>query len=75
MLFFFQTEKVDLENTVVDESQRQFKEVGSSTGSTLDKSSGMLHQYILFIFGQDDWFEMLQSRFYLCFAYMIMWVT
>ncbi|CAA2986500.1 oxysterol-binding protein-related protein 1C-like [Olea europaea var. sylvestris] len=34
-----ETEKVDLENTVVDESQRQFKEVGSSTGSTLDKSS------------------------------------
>ncbi|CAI9755922.1 unnamed protein product [Fraxinus pennsylvanica] len=34
-----ETEKVDLENTVVDESQRQFKEVGSSTGSMLDKSS------------------------------------
>ncbi|KAL2538718.1 Oxysterol-binding protein-related protein 1C [Forsythia ovata] len=34
-----ETEKVDLENTVVDESQRQFNEVGSSTRSTQEKSS------------------------------------
>ncbi|XP_051139046.1 oxysterol-binding protein-related protein 1C-like [Andrographis paniculata] len=36
-----ETEKVDLENTVVDESQRQMKEVGasSSTRSKQDKSS------------------------------------
>ncbi|KAK4481280.1 hypothetical protein RD792_012165 [Penstemon davidsonii] len=34
-----ETEKVDLENTVVDESQRQSKEVGASSTSRLDKSS------------------------------------
>ncbi|XP_075483397.1 oxysterol-binding protein-related protein 1C-like [Primulina tabacum] len=33
------TEKVDLENTVVDESQRQLKEVGSSSRSRQDKYS------------------------------------
>ncbi|KAK6132380.1 hypothetical protein DH2020_033871 [Rehmannia glutinosa] len=32
-----QTEKVDLENTVVDESQRQLKEVEASSGSRQDK--------------------------------------
>ncbi|XP_073036656.1 oxysterol-binding protein-related protein 1C-like [Primulina eburnea] len=34
-----ETEKVDLENTVVDESQRQLKEVGSSNTSRQDKYS------------------------------------
>lgn len=34
-----QTEKVDLENTVVDESQRQLKDVGASR-SKQDKYSG-----------------------------------
>ncbi|KZV28832.1 Oxysterol-binding protein [Dorcoceras hygrometricum] len=34
-----ETEKVDLENTVVDESQRQLKEVGSSSRSRQDKYS------------------------------------
>ncbi|KAL9173289.1 hypothetical protein ABFS82_03G103800 [Erythranthe guttata] len=34
-----ETEKVDLENTVVDESQRQFKEVGASSRSRQDKYS------------------------------------
>lgn len=34
-----ETEKVDLENTVVDESQRQYKEVGQSSRSTLEKYS------------------------------------
>ncbi|KAI3460605.1 hypothetical protein Pfo_017268 [Paulownia fortunei] len=34
-----ETEKVDLENTVVDESQRQLKDVGASSGSRQDKSS------------------------------------
>ncbi|XP_059630814.1 oxysterol-binding protein-related protein 1C-like isoform X2 [Cornus florida] len=34
-----ETEKVDLENTVVDESQRQWKEHGSSSRSRLDKFS------------------------------------
>ncbi|XP_073294763.1 oxysterol-binding protein-related protein 1C-like [Primulina huaijiensis] len=34
-----ETEKVDLENTVVDESQRQLKEVGSSNRSRQDKYS------------------------------------
>ncbi|XP_058191629.1 oxysterol-binding protein-related protein 1C-like isoform X2 [Rhododendron vialii] len=35
-----ETEKVDLENTVVDESQRQLKELEPSYGSRQDKSSG-----------------------------------
>ncbi|KAL0369232.1 UNVERIFIED_CONTAM: Oxysterol-binding protein-related protein 1C [Sesamum calycinum] len=34
-----ETEKVDLENTVVDESQRQLKDVGSSSRSRQDKYS------------------------------------
>ncbi|KAL0438043.1 UNVERIFIED_CONTAM: Oxysterol-binding protein-related protein 1C [Sesamum latifolium] len=34
-----ETEKVDLENTVVDESQRQLKEVGASSRSRQDKYS------------------------------------
>ncbi|KAK6114804.1 hypothetical protein DH2020_007073 [Rehmannia glutinosa] len=34
-----ETEKVDLENTVVDESQRQLKEVEASSGSRQDKYS------------------------------------
>ncbi|GFS41786.1 OSBP(oxysterol binding protein)-related protein 1C [Actinidia rufa] len=34
-----ETEKVDLENTVVDESQRQLKELGASTRLRQDKSS------------------------------------
>ncbi|KAH6782725.1 binding protein 1C [Perilla frutescens var. hirtella] len=34
-----ETEKVDLENTVVDESQRQFDEVGTSSRSRQDKYS------------------------------------
>ncbi|GER49221.1 oxysterol-binding protein [Striga asiatica] len=35
-----ETEKVDLENTVVDESQRHTKDVGASTNTRQDKSSG-----------------------------------
>ncbi|XP_057504507.1 oxysterol-binding protein-related protein 1C-like isoform X2 [Actinidia eriantha] len=35
-----ETEKVDLENTVVDESQRQLKELGVSSKLRQDKSSG-----------------------------------
>ncbi|KAL8510723.1 hypothetical protein ACS0TY_017515 [Phlomoides rotata] len=35
-----ETEKVDLENTVVDESQRQLKNVGASSRSRPDKYSG-----------------------------------
>lgn len=38
----FQTEKVDLENTVVDESQRQWKEQGASPRLRQDKCSGMI---------------------------------
>lgn len=34
-----ETEKVDLENTVVDESQKQLKEQGASSGTKQDKSS------------------------------------
>ncbi|KAG6435974.1 hypothetical protein SASPL_100855 [Salvia splendens] len=34
-----ETEKVDLENTVVDESQRQLKEIGASSRSRQDKYS------------------------------------
>ncbi|XP_050206959.1 oxysterol-binding protein-related protein 1C isoform X2 [Mercurialis annua] len=34
-----ETEKVDLENTVVDESQRQFNDIGASSFSRQDKSS------------------------------------
>lgn len=40
-IFVLQTEKVDLENTVVDESQRQCKEVGPSARLRQDKYSGM----------------------------------
>lgn len=39
-MLFVQTEKVDLENTVVDESQRQLKEVGQSSRSNQEKYSG-----------------------------------
>ncbi|KAK6115550.1 hypothetical protein DH2020_007819 [Rehmannia glutinosa] len=35
-----ETEKVDLENTVVDESQRQLKDIGASSRSRQDKYSG-----------------------------------
>ncbi|KAL8555619.1 hypothetical protein ACS0TY_003427 [Phlomoides rotata] len=35
-----ETEKVDLENTVVDESQRQLKNIGASSRSRPDKYSG-----------------------------------
>lgn len=41
LIFVLQTEKVDLENTVVDESQRQCKEVGPSAQLRQDKYSGM----------------------------------
>ncbi|GFP84355.1 oxysterol-binding protein-related protein 1c [Phtheirospermum japonicum] len=37
-----ETEKVDLENTVVDESQRQVNDVGASARSRQDKYSGKL---------------------------------
>lgn len=39
-----QSEKVDLENTVVDESQRQFEDHGASSSMRQDKSSGKLHK-------------------------------
>ncbi|XP_052201872.1 oxysterol-binding protein-related protein 1C-like isoform X2 [Diospyros lotus] len=39
-----ETEKVDLENTVVDESQRQLKELGSSSRLRQEKSSGSVSE-------------------------------
>nr|XP_010916543.1 oxysterol-binding protein-related protein 1C isoform X4 [Elaeis guineensis] len=39
-----ETEKVDLENTLVDESQRQSKEYGSASRSRHEKSSGMMNE-------------------------------
>ena len=37
------TEKVDLENTLVDESQRQSKEYGCASISRNEKCSGMVY--------------------------------
>ncbi|KAL0323361.1 UNVERIFIED_CONTAM: Oxysterol-binding protein-related protein 1C [Sesamum angustifolium] len=49
-----ETEKVDLENTVVDESQRQLKDVGSSSRSRQDKYSGafsvMFYVFLAYIY-------------------------
>lgn len=45
-----QTEKVDLENTVVDESQRQLKELEPSSGLRQDKSSGMIRRILFHVF-------------------------
>lgn len=43
LLFFIsQTEKVDLENTLVDESQRQLKEQEASSRLRKEKGSGMI---------------------------------
>lgn len=48
-IFVLQTEKVDLENTVVDESQRQWKDVGPSTRLRQDKYSGMTRFVFVFV--------------------------
>lgn len=48
-IFVLQTEKVDLENTVVDESQRQWKDVGPSTRLRQDKYSGMARFVFVFV--------------------------
>lgn len=43
---------MDLENTVVDESQRQLKDVGASSRSK-DKYSGKMTQPMLYVFGNE----------------------
>ena len=49
LLFFsMKTEKVDLENTLVDESQRQSKEYGCASISRNEKCSGMVYCIIIY---------------------------
>lgn len=49
LITLLQTDKVDLENTVVDESQRQWNDQENSNGLMLEKFSGMFLFNGLFI--------------------------